>query len=444
MEFVDLDCAFARSVSKCSKCEKTITALHNVRSASGCGALLCATCADGGKSCVLCGHADCKVEPICGSLKNMLSVKMVKCLKCKALMKYRDYEAHMTADSMVFRKIWEAEKGCATGEAGTDTSNAAGIFFDDLCPQAEYECIHKDRGCTFRGSATELRKHLQDECVKGYRALDDEAVRLCGGITRMRQNVDTIRQLLGRGGGSGANAPPVPPKRLEEHLRAAEIFITAKEFSKICDQQSSSKSKGTSADVVNKTKPVTKRDSTGGSSKDTVAAPEEGGDDQSVNDVNHVEVGSTTDKTTPTTPSSVLSGVLTHLVETGKKKEQTDALLADYRSVLKSRVVDTWNLSTFAKRPAPEALVQSGVKRRKKNQTQADLNLTTEDGAWRQLFYEELPEEKEPPPPPTPVRPAAPARSVTPSTPAQTPCNHFVRFGRCKFGVNCWYAHVRR
>ena len=108
----------------------------------------------------------------------------------------------------------------------------------DPCAELLRECPHG--GCPFKGKLAEMKNHVDNDCEKGYRELDREALRICGGPGRVAKGVGVIKRLLGLGGSADFGvlgddaAVPLPPSRLQEQLEAEEIHILAKDFFALC------------------------------------------------------------------------------------------------------------------------------------------------------------------------------------------------------------------
>ena len=239
--------------------------------------------------------------------KRQADVLNVRCALCKKTLKVAEFAAHVDND---FEKVGAAA----------------------ACAELTRSCLNASRGCEFVGKLADLKKHLDDECTKGHREFDNDAIRICGGVARLKQNLDMVKMYLGRGGGSGANGAPVSPSKLQELCEVGFVHLSAKEYWQLC---------GTNE--------------TGGA----------------------------------------LAGVLANAVADAKK-EICENLVSDYRSVLRHRVVDSWNLTDPNQREEPRAIEKRGVKRRRLEDRVA---IKTTDAEWRAVFFQDLPEEKAPPPP---------------------------------------------
>ncbi|CAD7939239.1 unnamed protein product [Amoebophrya sp. A120] len=90
---------------------------------------------------------------------------------------------------------------------------------EDPCPLLIRPCIHED--CTFHGKLENLKKHLAHDCEKGYRKLDEEAIRACGGKKGLKKSQQMIEDLLKK-------FPPMSPEDLRRTLADKKLNLTAR------------------------------------------------------------------------------------------------------------------------------------------------------------------------------------------------------------------------
>ncbi|CAD7940531.1 unnamed protein product [Amoebophrya sp. A120] len=406
MEFVATEQAEELGVARCPVCEQSIS---GEASETACGKLACSSCAQKHREksassknkCFVpgCTKTDCGVSAVSVVLRKVLDALEVRCKACQATMSRKDFAAH----------------------AGVDADVEAAIIAPGLCKEIERCCPHKSRGCDFSGKLTALQAHLKSECAKGYRLLDEEAARLCGGVDQIKLNTCGIRQMLSRGGGAGgAKLPPLMPSLMLKQLEDSDTFILARDYQRLCQGPSD----GPAITVRGAADP-------GQLTTDTETAGEPDAE-RTAEGVGKGKFG-------------VLSDLFARSVPSADEADMLQ-LQNDYDNILASRVVDTWNLKRKGDtaRDSPTAIEKQGVKRRRVD-VGSDLKSTKE--TYRKIFVPDLPAEKPPPRSPTPPRP-----TPAPSQPAQRRntggkgngkkeiCRNY-RNGHCWRGNSCWYRH---
>eukprot|EP00392_Amoebophrya_sp_AT5.2_P011139 g11214.t1 len=226
MEFVNVDRDLARIASACSICLGAV-ALDFVETGC-CGDLCCAICEkkhrdsfteNGNNRTVTCFKCRRLNYTVVRSLamERLLNDEEVRCLACRKTMKRKAFAAHIAIeqDGDFSAPAIDGEDSSASSASSTDAFNQRVLERERMilhwgtlqlrecdqfqCTEILRPCPNKARGCTFTGKLRELKTHLHSECVKGYRLLDEEAVRISGGEARIKKNCDSIRSLLGRG-----------------------------------------------------------------------------------------------------------------------------------------------------------------------------------------------------------------------------------------------------
>mmetsp|Transcript_9637 Transcript_9637/g.23693 ORF Transcript_9637/g.23693 Transcript_9637/m.23693 type:complete len:520 (+) Transcript_9637:264-1823(+) len=472
MEFVNVDRDLARIASACSICLGAV-ALDFVETGC-CGDLCCAICEkkhrdsfteNGNNRTVTCFKCRRLNYTVVRSLamERLLNDEEVRCLACRKTMKRKAFAAHIAIeqDGDFSAPAIDGEDSSASSASSTDAFNQRVLERERMilhwgtlqlrecdqfqCTEILRPCPNKARGCTFTGKLRELKTHLHSECVKGYRLLDEEAVRISGGEARIKKNCDSIRSLLGRGGGSGAGAPPISPKCLLQHVHAAQTYITSKEYFRLSaaimgaggGRDASAKS-GTGAGEH----PPANSSGVAGGGPVATATSSNGAASSSGRQVAaaYLALSSNNSVSTSIAPApapAVSSGNATNiapvlvpaaagrddlqvastsaLLQHGPlaagcifasaapdaRESDRKTLLEDYRKVLKSLVVDSWNLKSPSDRQTPDAITKEGVKRQARI---AESDLQTTDETWRKIYFEDLPAEKPPPRAPSPPR----------------------------------------
>ncbi|CAD7944503.1 unnamed protein product [Amoebophrya sp. A120] len=171
MELIDPTSSLA-SQATCPVCLELIdTVAHE---ATCCGRLACAVCA--GKLATRPNCFNCR-KPLGTEFRfqkslfatRLLQQEQVRCKSCAGVMTMAEWRKHV--------KI--------TDRDWVDTFP---------CPHVRRKCVHEN--CEFEGNLAEMKHHVARECSEGYRALDAEAWRLCGGAEGLRKSMFTIQRVL--------------------------------------------------------------------------------------------------------------------------------------------------------------------------------------------------------------------------------------------------------
>ena len=409
---------------------------------SCCGKISCQKCQDahfasGKRFCVNCRNPNPTVTAS-KFLKRLIDQADVRCTCCKSEMKMEEFREHVT--TVDISKLPPPAASAGGGAAASSSRRAPTVSPKnrDPCPELPRECPHAGRGCPFKGKLSELRNHVDNDCEKGFRGLDREALRICGGPERVARSVETIKRFLGLGGSvgvSGEMAAPLPPSRLQEQLETEEVHILARDFFALCGTDTGGGGEilcmGKSIVYGKILEPRTswvRRDdmvmvceykfsssrrapvNCGASLYALFSSPSSfpvvSALCSSLLEEKPMFISSLPGKrTTSVKIGGLLASLLFHSAlskESMKMEKQRitarDELLKDYHALIRHRVVDTWNLGPPEDRDAPAAVEKRGVKRRRPNDR---IFFETNEETWQSLFVEPLPEEK-PAAPPSP------------------------------------------
>eukprot|EP00396_MALV-II-16_sp_LP-1_P000206 gene206-200_t len=151
-----------------------------------------------------------------------------RCPQCRV--SYKTNAVHKSPN--LTREIGATEVSCLC--CGRTTRSAD--FEEHIakeCIEVVLPCPNAKNGCSFQGKRAALATHLAEECAHGYREVDAEAVRLCGGEDQLVDNERFIERMLAAGPESGGS--PLPPRRLREELRDGGRFLVAAVYQRLVE-----------------------------------------------------------------------------------------------------------------------------------------------------------------------------------------------------------------